>query len=98
VVPPVGIHLGLVVINDVAVAWIGAELSNYIGRRIRTEEPLKKIMVVTMGAGAGPAIGNIGPDSIAQRVSHTAPIEPGCAEGAILDTFGSLMERYITGQ
>jgi hypothetical protein len=93
---PVEVHLGLLMINDVALAAVGGELNTSIGQRLKRDGSFNKTIVVTQAGGSA---GYIIEDSAYQHgfnhgVAGTA-LKPGCAEKGLPDVLTGLMQRYI---
>jgi hypothetical protein len=94
----VEIHLGPLMINDIALATVGGELATSIGQRVQRDASFTKTIVVTLAGGSGP--GYIMEDSVYERYSHAvlaSSLKPGCAETGIVKILTDLMQRYASG-
>lgn len=90
---PVDIRLGLVTINDVALAGVSGEVFTLIAQRLQRESPSRRIVMVTHTNGSSGYIPN---DAAFEPVSYevtASRLKPGCAEGAIVNGFLQLIER-----
>ena len=88
---PVEIRLGLLRINDIALAGVSGEVLTQIYLRLRQESPLSHTVMVTHANGSSGYIPN---DAAFDQVSYeitTSRLKPGCAEGAIVNGFIELM-------
>jgi len=92
---PVIIPLHLLVINDIALAGVAAEVFTEIGIHLKEKSRFDRTMMVTVMANS---IGYIPTD-----VAYTLPSEkalgnvlkPGCAEPAMIAAFQEMMDEYI---
>ncbi len=90
---PVNIRLGLLTINDVALAGVSGEVFTLIARRLQRELPFKHTVMVTHTNGSS---GYIPDDAAYENVSYeitATRLKPGCAEGAIVKGFMELARR-----
>ncbi|PWT86306.1 MAG: hypothetical protein C5B56_12675 [Proteobacteria bacterium] len=90
---PVRIRLGLLLINDVALAGVSGEVFTLIARRLQRESPLNHTIMVTHANGSS---GYIPDDTAFDPVSYevtASRLKPGCAEGAIVNGFLDLMGK-----
>lgn len=90
---PVSIRLGLLMINDVAIAGVSGEVFTLIAQRLRRESPFNHTVMVTHTNGSSGYIPN---DAAFEPVSYevtASRLKPGCAEGAIVNGFLDLMSR-----
>ena len=90
---PVNIRLGLLVINDVALAGVSGEVMTMIQQHLARVSPLSRTVMVTHANGAS---GYIPDDAAYEQVSYeieSSRLKPGCAEGAIVKGFLSLIEQ-----
>jgi hypothetical protein len=88
---PVRIRLGLLMINDIALAGVSGEVFTLIAQRLRRESPLNHTIMVTHANGSSGYIPN---DAAFEPVSYevtASRLKPGCAEGAIVNGFLDLM-------
>ena len=84
---PVSIRLSLLVINDIAIAGVSAEVLTTIASRLKLESPLTKTFMVTHCNGSS---GYIPDDAAYDQVSYeitTTRVKRGCAENAIVNGF-----------
>jgi hypothetical protein len=89
--PPVEIHLGLLMIGDVALAGVSGEVLTMIHERLKKQSPLKHTIMVTHANGA---VGYIPDDAAYEQVSYeitATRLKRGCAEGAIVNGLLELM-------
>jgi hypothetical protein len=88
---PVEIHLGLLMLGDVALAGVSGEVLTMIHERLKKQSPLKHTIMVTHANGA---IGYIPDDAAYEQVSYeitATRLRRGCAETAIVDGLLELM-------
>ncbi len=91
---PVSIRLGLLRINDVALAGVSGEVFTLIARRLQQALPLEHTVMVTHTNGAS---GYIPDDAAYKEISYeitATKLKPGCAEGAIVNGFGALNGKW----
>lgn len=92
----VTIPLHLLMINDIALAGVAAEVFTEIGMHLKENSRFDKTMMVTVMANA---IGYIPTDAAYLMPSEKAldnTLKPGCAEPAIINAFVELMDEYIS--
>jgi neutral ceramidase len=92
---PVELHLGLLMINDIALTTVGGELATSIGQRVQRDGSFTKTIIVTQAGGSA---GYIIEDPAYQRFSHGvagSPFKPGCAETGIPTVLADLMQLYL---
>jgi len=91
----VHIRLGLLTINDIALAGVSGEVLTMIQERLKKESPLNRIVMVTHANGSS---GYLPDDAAFGQVSYeiaTSRLKPGCAESAIVNGLVNLMkERF----
>ncbi len=90
---PVSIRLGLLMINDIALAGVSGEVMTMIHQRLKKASPFRRILMVTHANGSS---GYIPDDAAFEQVSYeitTSRLKPGCAENAILNGFLNLMKQ-----
>jgi neutral ceramidase len=88
---PVDIRLGLLMINDVALAGVSGEVMTMIHHHLTKVSPLSRTVMVTHANGSS---GYIPDDAAFEQVSYeieSSRLKPGCAEGAIVNGFLSLI-------
>jgi neutral ceramidase len=82
--PQVQIPLGLIRINDIALASVAGDVGTEIGEKFKATSPLPNSTMITMTSGS---IGYILPDSSYRLMTHGvkgSPLKQGCAEQAIV--------------
>jgi len=90
---PVNIRLGLLMIDNVALAGVSGEVFTLIAQRLKRESPFTHTVMVTHANGASGYIPNDGAfDPVSYEVTASR-LKPGCAEGAIVNGFLDLMGR-----
>jgi neutral ceramidase len=92
---PVTIPLGLVMINDIALASVSGEVFSEIGQHVKNDSLFDKTVMVTLSPGR---IGYIPTDKAYQLPAAMAVnnlLKPGCAEPAIVGGFKSLETQYL---
>ena len=91
---PVNIRLGLLMINDVALAGVSGEVFTVIAQRLRRESPFNHTVMVTHTNGSSGYIPN---DAAFEPVSYevtASRLKPGCGEGAIVNGFLDLIATH----
>jgi len=91
--PPVKIQLGLLMINDVAIGAVNAEVYNEIAQRLKKESPYAKTLMATLTNGMAnsgyiPDDASFGHNTFEVLSSR---LQPGCAETSIVDGILSMM-------
>jgi Neutral/alkaline non-lysosomal ceramidase, N-terminal len=90
---PVNVRLGLLMINDVALAGVSGEVFTLIAQRLQRESRAGRTIMVTHTNGSAGYIPN---DAAFDQVSYeitASRLRPGCAEGGIVNGFLGLMAR-----
>jgi neutral ceramidase len=90
---PVSIHLGLLMIGDIAVTGVSGEVLTMIGQRLKKESPFNFTMMVTHADGS---VGYIPNDAAYEQPSYevnSTRFKPGCAEGAIVNGLLDMMDQ-----
>jgi neutral ceramidase len=90
---PVSIRLGLLMVNDIALAGVSGEVMTMIDEHLKKESPLRSIVMLTHANGSS---GYIPDDAAFRQVSYeitTSHLKPGCAENAIVNGFVNLMKQ-----
>ena len=90
---PVSIRLGLLMINDIALAGVSGEVMTMIHQHLKIKSPFSRTLMVTHANGSS---GYIPDDAAFDQVSYeitTSRLKPGCAENAIVNGFLDLMEQ-----
>jgi hypothetical protein len=91
---PVSIRLGLLMVDNVALAGVSGEVLTMIAQRLRKESPFSQTVMVTHANGSS---GYIPDDRAYDQISYeitTTRLKPGCAENAIVNGFLDMMRRY----
>jgi len=91
---PVPIRLGLLMLDNVALAGVSGEVLTMISQRLKRESPYSQTLMITHANGSS---GYIPDDAAYDQVSYeitTTRLKPGCAEGAIVNGFLDMMRRY----
>jgi hypothetical protein len=95
--PPVELKLGLLMIDDIAIGAIDAEVYNLIAQRLKAESPYKKTMLATLTNGM--AMSGYIPDdaSFGHETFEvlSTRLKQGCAETKIVDGIIGMMPRVI---
>jgi hypothetical protein len=92
---PVTIPLQLVMVNDVAITAVAAEVFTEIGMHVKRESLFDRTLMVTLLANR---VGYIPTDEAYLLPSEKAVgnrLKPGCAEPAIVGEFRAMMKRYL---
>jgi hypothetical protein len=93
--PPVELKLGLLMIDDIAIGEIDAEVYNLIAQRLKAESPYKKTMLATLANGV--AMSGYIPDDASYGHQTfevlSSRLQPGCAETKIVDGIIGMMPR-----
>jgi neutral ceramidase len=87
----VNIRLGLLMIDNVALAGVSGEVFTAISQRLKRESPFRQTIMVTHTNGSS---GYIPSDDSFEPVGYevtASRLKPGCAEGAIVNGFLDLM-------
>ena len=90
---PVDIRLGLMMIGDVAIGAVDAEVYNEIAQRLKRESPYKDTMMATLTNGMA-ASGYIPDDASYGHYTFevlSSKLKPGCAEKAIVNGIVGMM-------
>ena len=92
---PVTIPLRLLMVNDIAITAVAAEVFTEIGMHVKQESLFDRTLMVTLLANR---IGYIPTDKAYLLPSEKAVgnrLKPGCAEPAMVSEFQAMMERYL---
>lgn len=90
---PVNIRLGLLTINDIALAGVSGEVLTRIGWHLQQETPYSHTIMVTHANGSS---GYIPDDAAYDQISYeitTTHLKPGCAENAIVNGFLDMFQQ-----
>jgi len=93
--PPAELKLGLLMIDDIAIGAVDAEVYNLIAQRLKAESPYKKTMMATLTNGMAmsgyiPDDASFGHETFEVLSSR---LKPGCAETKIVDGIIEMMPR-----
>ncbi len=91
---PVSIRIGLLRINDIALAGVSGEVLTRIYWHLKQDSPVSQTFMVTHANGSS---GYIPDEASYGQMSYeitTSRLKPGCAEEAIVNGFLRLMEQY----
>lgn len=89
----VSIRLGLLTINDIALAGVSGEVLTMIQEHLKKGSPIKNTVMITHANGSS---GYIPDDAAFAQVSYeitTSHLRPGCAESGIVNGFLKLMKQ-----
>lgn len=89
---PVSIPLNVMMINDIALVGVGGDVGSEIGMAVKRASPLQDTTLISMTAGS---VGYVLADSSYARPSHGvlgSPLQPHCAEGAIVSGATQLLK------
>jgi neutral ceramidase len=92
---PVDISLGLIMINDIALADVTGEVFTDISQKLKKESLFDRTAMVTLSRGS---IGYIPSESsylLPSAMAANNRIKPGCAEHAIVEAFVGLEKQYL---
>jgi hypothetical protein len=95
--PPVQFRLGLLMIDDIAVGTVNAEVYNLIARRLKKESPYAKTLMSTLTNGMANS-GYIPDDASFGHQTFevlSSRLQPGCAENAIVGGITGMMPKPI---
>jgi len=90
---PVNIRLGLLMVNEIALAGVSGEVLTNIARHLKAESPFTGTIMVTHANGSS---GYIPDDAAYDQISYeitTTRLKPGCAENAIVNAFVEMMQQ-----
>jgi neutral ceramidase len=95
--PPVEIKLGLLMIDDIAIGTVDAEVYNLIAQRLKTESPYAKTIMATLTNGMAnsgyiPDDASFGHNTFEVLSSR---LQPGCAETGIVNGIVEMMPRVM---
>jgi neutral ceramidase len=93
--PPVEIKLGLLMIDDIAIGTVNAEVYNLMAQRLKAESPYVKTMMATLTNGMAnsgyiPDDASFGHNTFEVLSSR---LQPGCAETGIVNGIIGMMPR-----
>lgn len=89
-----GIRLGLIMINHIALTWVSGEVVTNIYWRLRKESPFSNTIMITIANDrVGYIIDDAGYDT-PTFASIASPLQRGYAESAIVNSLMEMMSRY----
>jgi len=94
-VSTVPIHLGLILINQVALTGVSGEVSTNIYEHLKKNSPLSNTALITL---ANDRIGYIVDDAAYDTPTHEStgtPVQRGCAENGIVDGLTKLINEHM---
>jgi neutral ceramidase len=94
---PVNIKLSLLVLGDIAIAGVNAEIYNIIGQHLKEKSPLTKTIFVSITNGASNS-GYIPSDDAFQRYTFQvlgSRLQPNCAETSIVNGLVEMIDEAI---
>jgi len=92
---PIQIGLGLLMIDDIAIGAVNAEVYNLIAQRLKRESPYAKTIMATLTNGSASS-GYIPDDASFGHNTFevlSSRLQPGCAETSIVDGITGMMPR-----
>jgi neutral ceramidase len=92
---PVNIQLGLIMINDIALANVTGEVFTDISQRLKRESLFDRTAMVTLSRGSIGYIPSENSYLLPSAMAVHNRIKPGCAEYQIVDTFIGLEKQYM---
>jgi hypothetical protein len=92
---PVVIPLGLIMINDIALANVSGEVFNEISQRLKRDSLFDRTAMVTLVNGSLGYIPSENAYLLPSAMAAHNRIRPGCAEHQIVDAFVGLEKDYV---
>jgi neutral ceramidase len=92
---PQDIHLGLIMINDIALANVAGEVFNEISQKLKRESLFDRTAMVTLSGGSRGYIPSENAYLLPSAMAARNTLKPGCAEHSIVDAFVGLEKQYI---
>jgi hypothetical protein len=92
---PVEIPLGLIMINDIALANVSGEVFNEISQKLKKESLFDRMAMVTLSRGSLGYIPSENAYLLPSAMAARNRIKPGCAESKIVDAFLGLEKQYM---
>ena len=92
---PVNINIGLLMINDIAIAGAAAELFNDVGQQIKRESIFDHIVIPTL---LPDDVGYVPSDlafTLPSQMAARNRLKPGCAAPALAGAFNKLEKEYL---
>lgn len=92
---PVNIPLGLIMINDIALADVSGEVFTEISQKLKKESLFDRTAMVTLSRGSLGYIPSENAYLLPSAMAANSRIKPGCAEHEIVEAFVELEKRYL---
>ena len=92
---PVVIPLGLIMINDIAVANVSGEVFNEISQRLKKDSLFDRTAMATLVNGSLGYIPSENAYLLPSAMAAHNRVKPGCAEQQIVDAFVGLEKEYV---
>ena len=92
---PVNIPIGLVMVNDIAVAGAAAELFNDVGQEVKKNSIFDRIMIPTLLPDDAGYIPSDLAFTLPSQMAARNRLKPGCAAPALADAFKKLETTYL---
>jgi hypothetical protein len=92
---PVTIPLGLMMINDIALANVSGEVFTEIAQKLKSESLFDRTAMVTLSGGSIGYIPGERAYLLPSAMAANSRIKPGCAEQAIVGAFMELEKQYL---
>lgn len=92
--PPVSFRLGVLMIDQIAITSVSAEVVTNIYQRVREQSPFANTLMITIANGR---IGYVPQDASYANPTfevYSSPLKPGCGEPAIVNGLVELMKAY----
>jgi hypothetical protein len=95
--PAVNLRLGVLTINNIALAWINAEIYNVIAQQLKAASPLNNTMLVTVANGRANSGYVPTDDAYGRRTFQVlgSRLKPGCAQTGIVDTATDMIYDHL---
>jgi hypothetical protein len=94
---PVTIPLQLLMINDIAITAVAAEVFSEIGMHVKQDSLFDRTLMVTLLANRVVYIPTDKAYLLPSEKAVGNRLKPGCAEPAIVGEFQAMMKRYLPG-
>ena len=95
--PDVNLRLGVLAINEIAIASVNAEIYNLIAQQLKAASPLSNTMLVTVANGRANSGYVPTDDAYARRTFQVlgSRLKPGCAQSGIVNTVTDMIYDYV---
>jgi hypothetical protein len=93
--PTVTLHLGLIMLNEIAIAGVSGEVVTDIYRHLQTDTPLANTILATI---VNDRVGYLVDDAAYDKPTfevNGSPAARGCAESAIVDGLVGMIKEQI---